>query len=81
MSRGRAEGNPRKRLVIVLVLVIVCAFFYLCSRKRGSSPLEYGSKSLKHFGWGGNEDAGESSPKAGGGEDGAMLKTFPVSYL
>ncbi|XP_028775191.1 probable methyltransferase PMT3 isoform X2 [Neltuma alba] len=77
MNRNRADGNPRKKLVTLLVLVIVCAFFYLCSRKSGSSPLEYGSKSLKHFGWGGDEDANESSPKTIVGY-GPMLKTIPV---
>ncbi|KAK4281301.1 hypothetical protein QN277_012816 [Acacia crassicarpa] len=75
--RNRADGNPRKKLVTVLVLVIVCAFFYLYSRKSGSSPIEYGGKSLKHFGWGGDEDANESSSKTIG-EYGPLLKTIPV---
>lgn len=80
MPRVRADGHPRKRLVTVLVLVIVCAFIYLCSRKSGSSPLEYGSKSLKHFGLGGDDNVDESSSKAEGGEYGAIPKTIPVSY-
>ncbi|XP_054782357.1 probable methyltransferase PMT3 isoform X2 [Prosopis cineraria] len=77
MNRNRADGSPRKKLATVLVLVIVCAFFYLCFRNRGSSPLEYGSKSLKHFGWGGDEDADESSSKSIAAY-GPMLKTIPV---
>jgi len=65
MGRGRADGKPRKRLVIpVIVLVIVGAFFYLYSRDSGSSSIEYGSKSLTF-----------------GGDESAIPKTIPVSSL
>ena len=82
MTRGRSDGDSRKRLVTtVLVVVIVGAFFYFYSRDSGSSPLEYGSKSLKDFGWGEDQDADEPSLVPGGGEDNAIPKTIPVSYL
>ncbi|KAJ7972636.1 S-adenosyl-L-methionine-dependent methyltransferases superfamily protein [Quillaja saponaria] len=81
MSRGRTDGNQKKRLVTtVLVLVIFCGAYYIYSRKSGSSALEYGSKSLKQIGsyWGGDED-GESSSKLGeGGDDDVILKSIPV---
>ncbi|KAJ1416606.1 S-adenosyl-L-methionine-dependent methyltransferase [Sesbania bispinosa] len=76
MTRGRANGNSRKGLVtIVLVLVIIGAFFYFYSQSSDSSPIEYGNKSLRHFGLGGNQDADESSSI---GEDSAIPKTIPV---
>jgi len=63
MGRGRADGKPRKRLVItVIVLVTVGALFYLYSRNKGSSSIEYGSKSLTL-----------------GEDDSAVPKTIPVS--
>lgn len=63
MARGRVDGNPRKRLITtVLVLLTVGALFYLYSRNSGSSSIEYGSLSLK-------------------GDDSAIPKTIPVSYL
>lgn len=78
MARGRVDGNPRKRLVTtVLVLVIVVALFYLYSQKSGSSSIEYGSKSLKDVDWRGDE----SSSITEGGDDSALPKTIPVSYL
>ncbi|KAK7267403.1 hypothetical protein RIF29_20075 [Crotalaria pallida] len=73
MARARADGNPRKRLVTtVLVLVIVGAFFYLYSRNSGSSSIEQGIKSLKDVGWKGDES---SSITEG---DSAIPKTIPV---
>ncbi|KAI4352293.1 hypothetical protein L6164_006560 [Bauhinia variegata] len=78
MTKGKLHGNSRKRLVTtVLVLVTVCVFFYMYSRKSGSS-LEFGNKSLKHFGWGGDGDASESSSRIGEGEDDTIPKTIPV---
>lgn len=66
MARGRVDGNPRKRLIItVLVLLIVGVLFYLYSRSSDSSSIEYGSKSLK----------------TGGENDSSIPKTIPVSYL
>jgi len=65
MGRGRAEGKPRKRLVItVIVLMIVGASFFLYSRNKGSSSIEYGSKSLTF-----------------GEDDSDVPKTIPVSSL
>ncbi|KAM1031979.1 hypothetical protein ACFX13_036484 [Malus domestica] len=82
MSRGRADGIPKKRLVTsVLVLVIICGLLYLYSKKNGSSGLEYGSK-IRKFGstyLGADEDVDESPPKLGEDEeDGVILKSIPV---
>ncbi|KAM1153176.1 hypothetical protein FF1_035667 [Malus domestica] len=82
MSRGRADGIPKKRLVTsVLVLVIICGLLYLYSKKNGSSGLEYGSK-IRKFGstyLGADEDVDESPPKLGEDEeDGIILKSIPV---
>ena len=67
MAKGRADGNPRKRLItIVLVLFIVGGLLYLYSRNSGSSSsIEYTSKSLI----------------TGGGDDIVVPRTIPVSYL
>ncbi|KAI4346790.1 hypothetical protein L6164_007659 [Bauhinia variegata] len=79
MTKRRPHGDPRKRLVsAVIVLVTICAFFYMFSWKSGSSPLEYGSKSSKIFGWEADEDANESSSRIGEGEVDAIPKTIPV---
>ena len=85
MSRGRADGIPKKRLVTsVLVLVIICGLLYLYSKKNGSSGLEYGSK-IRKFGstyLGADEDVDESPPKLGEDEeDGVILNSIPVSCL
>lgn len=90
MTRGRADGGHKKRLVTSLLILIICVcFLYVYSRNRGPSALEYGSKSLRKLGssyWGGDEgtDIGgkqyESSNKFGeGGENDAILKSIPVS--
>lgn len=80
MTRGRANGNSRKSLVTtVLVLVIIGAFFYFYSRSSDSSLVEYGNKSLTHFGWGGDQDADESSSMPAIEGDSAIPKTIPVS--
>ncbi|KAF3436137.1 hypothetical protein FNV43_RR23229 [Rhamnella rubrinervis] len=82
MSRGRSDGSQKKRLVTsVLVLTIICGCVYLYSRKSGSSPLEYGSKSLRKFGsyLGSDEDTdGSSSIVDEDAEDGVIVKSFPV---
>lgn len=85
MSRGRAEWNtnPKKPLVtIVMGLAAIFGLFYMMSSRDGSSPLEYGSKSLKQLSssyWGSDEDAGESNSNVGmEGEDNVVLKSFPV---
>ncbi|KAM1003784.1 hypothetical protein EV1_004016 [Malus domestica] len=82
MSRGRADGSQKKRLVTsVLVLVIICGLLYFYSKKNGSSALEYGSK-IRKFGstyLGVDEDVGDSPPKLGEDEeDGVILKSIPV---
>lgn len=83
MSRGRADGSQKKRLFTsVLVLTIICGCVYLYSQRSSSSPLEYGSKSLRKFGsyLGSDEDTDESSSKPNEDvEDGVVLKSFPVS--
>ncbi|XP_019076885.1 probable methyltransferase PMT8 isoform X2 [Vitis vinifera] len=89
MTRGRADGGHKKRLVTSLLILVICVcFLYVYSRNRGPSALEYGSKSLRKLGssyWGGDEgtDIGgkqyESSNKFGeGGENDAILKSIPV---
>ncbi|KAK7336879.1 hypothetical protein VNO77_17430 [Canavalia gladiata] len=80
MTRGRADVNSRKRLVTtVLVLVIIGAFFYFYSQNSGSSSVEYGNKSLSHFGLGGDQDDDvETSSILGGGEDSTIPKSIPV---
>lgn len=83
MTRGRADANPKKRLVTwIVVLVICCGCFYAYTRSHGSSALEYGSKSLRKFGssyWRGDEDAADSSTKVDeDGDPGVLLKSFPV---
>ncbi|KAM1761385.1 hypothetical protein ACFX12_004153 [Malus domestica] len=82
MSRGRADGSQKKRLVTsVLVLVIICGLLYFYSKKNGSSALEYGSK-IRKFGstyLGVDEDVDDSPPKLGEDEeDGVILKSIPV---
>lgn len=67
MAKGRADGNPRKRLITtVFVLFIVGGLVYLYSRNSGSlSSIEYTSKSLD----------------TGGGDNIVVPRTIPVSYL
>lgn len=83
MSRGRPDGSQKKKvLTSVLVLMLIFGCVYLYSRKSGSSPLEYGSKSLRKFGsyLGSDEDTDEPSSKLDeDGDDGIVLKSFPVS--
>lgn len=86
MSRGRGDGDQKKRLVTwILVLAIFCGCLYIYSRNRGTSALEYGSKSLRRFSssyLGGDEDGDESSNKSGDEvEDDVILKSIPVSNL
>ncbi|KAL6271416.1 hypothetical protein ACE6H2_028327 [Prunus campanulata] len=82
MSRGRADGSPKKRLVTsVLVLVAICGLLYLYSKRNGSSALGYGSK-IRKFGstyLGVDEDVEESPSRLGEDEeDGIILKSIPV---
>ncbi|XP_009369465.2 probable methyltransferase PMT3 isoform X2 [Pyrus x bretschneideri] len=82
MSKGRADGSPKKRFVTsILVLVIICGLLYLYSKKNDSSTLEYGSKIRKFRSTylGADEDVDESHPKLGEDEeDGVILKSIPV---
>lgn len=81
MTRGRADGSQKKRLVVsILLLAIIGVFLYVYSRDSGASALEYGSKSLKKLGssyWGGDEDADVSSNFVEG-EDDLVQKSIPV---
>ncbi|KAG4192329.1 hypothetical protein ERO13_A07G149700v2 [Gossypium hirsutum] len=83
MTRGRADVNPKKRLITwIIVLVFCCGCFYAYTRSRGSSALEYGSKSLRKFGssyWRGDEDNTDTSTKhEEDADDGFIPKSFPV---
>lgn len=64
MAKGRADGNPRKRLITtVLILFIVGGLVYLYSRNSGSlSSIEYTGKALD----------------VGGGDDIVVPRTIPV---
>lgn len=84
MSRGRADGSSKKRLVTsVLILVIICGGLYMYSKRNGSTALEYGSK-IRKFGstyLGGDEEVDETPLKLGEDEDdGIILKSIPVSH-
>ncbi|KAM0990456.1 hypothetical protein ACFX2C_008971 [Malus domestica] len=72
MSKGSADGSPKKRLVTsILVLVIFCDLLYLYSKKNDSSTLEYGSKIRKFRSTylGADEDVDDSPPKFGEDEE------------
>lgn len=86
--RGRSDEVQKKRLITVLVgAAIVLGFLYVYqgsifgSQNSGATALEYGSKSLRKLGWGGDEDADDISSKFSqeDGDDGVMSKSFPVS--
>ncbi|KAK9724298.1 hypothetical protein RND81_05G061900 [Saponaria officinalis] len=85
--RGRAEDVQKKRLVTGLVAAaIFLGFLYVYqgplfgSESSSATALEYGSKSLRKFGWGGDEEADETSSKLTEevGDDGLVPKSFPV---
>lgn len=97
MSRGRLDGSPKKRLVAsVCAVAFFVGFLYVFQgsifggQNNGSSPLEYGSKSLKRLGasyLGGDDDAGDSKQdessslvQADGGGDDIVPKSFPVRF-
>ncbi|KAE8665122.1 putative methyltransferase PMT8 [Hibiscus syriacus] len=84
MTRGRVDVNTKKRLITwIIVLVFCCGCFYAYTRSRGSSPLEFGTKSLRKFGSSylrGEEDttAGSSTKFEEDSNDGVVPKSFPV---
>ncbi|KAJ6938562.1 methyltransferase PMT8 [Populus alba x Populus x berolinensis] len=83
MSRGRGEGDLKKRLVTwIVVIAIICGCLYIYSRNSGTSALEYGSKSLRKLGssyLGGEDDGDGASNKPGEDlQDDVMLKSIPV---
>uniref|UniRef100_A0A6N2KXJ2 Methyltransferase n=1 Tax=Salix viminalis TaxID=40686 RepID=A0A6N2KXJ2_SALVM len=83
MSRGRNDGDLKKRLITwIVVIAIICGCLYIYSRNNGTSALEYGSKSLRKLGssyLGGEDDGDEASNKSGEDpQDDAMLKSIPV---
>lgn len=90
--RGRSDGVQKKRVITSLCIVaIFLGFLYVYygsifgAQNRGSSALEYGSRSLRKLGYlGSDEDAvgkQESSTKFGldDGDDEFIAKSFPVS--
>ncbi|XP_021752128.1 probable methyltransferase PMT3 [Chenopodium quinoa] len=85
--RGRSDEVQKKRLVTALVsAAVVLCFLYVYqgsifgSQSSGATALEYGSKSLRKLGWGGDEDADDISSKFSldDADDGIMVKSFPV---
>ena len=87
--RGRSDEVQKKRFVTALVgVAVVLGFLYVFqgsifgSQNSGAAALEYGSKSLRKFGWGGDEDADDTSSKFSqeDADDGIMAKSFPVRF-
>ena len=95
MSRGRADGSQKKRLVAsICVVAIFLGFLYVYggsifgSQNSGSSALEYGSRSLKRLGSSylgadddtdGKQDESSSNLGQGDGDNDIISKSFPVS--
>lgn len=91
MMRGRSDGAPKRRLftsVGIVAIVLIFLYVYFGSKDSGETALEYGSRSLRKLGssyLGGDEDGDlgskheDSSKWLDEGEDGIMLKSFPVS--
>ncbi|XP_057957501.1 probable methyltransferase PMT3 [Malania oleifera] len=95
MMRGRSDGAQKKHLHLVssvCILTLFLGFLYVyygsifSSQNRSASALEYGSRSLRRLGFGGDDDTDlaskhdESSTKFGQeeGEDDVIVKSFPV---
>ncbi|OAY55563.1 probable methyltransferase PMT3 [Manihot esculenta] len=88
--RGRSDVNQKKRLITsVCVVAIFLGFIYFYygsffgSQSHGSAALEYGSKSLRKLGLGGDDDSDgkqDDSTKFGQeeGEEYTVPKSFPV---
>lgn len=91
--RGRSDVNQKKRLITsVCVVAIFLGFIYFYygsffgSQSHGSAALEYGSKSLRKLGLGGDDDSDgkqDDSTKFGQeeGEEYTVPKSFPVRFF
>jgi len=88
--RGRSDEVQKKRLVTgAVIATIFLVFLYVYqgslfgSENRGSAALEYGSKSLKRFGWSGDADADAEETSSKFTQEDEELdvvpKSFPVS--
>ncbi|XP_074316640.1 putative methyltransferase PMT3 [Silene latifolia] len=78
MSRGRAEGGQRGKLIPILLITLVLGLVYYYSRNHGSS-LELGRKSLQRLGnTFSGEDETDSSTNAGNEDHSLVLKSIPV---
>ena len=65
-------------------IALVLAFLYVYNSKSSrTTTLEYGIKSLRKLGWGGNEDADETASKFSQEDvdDTIMVKSFPLSIF
>ncbi|KAM7256809.1 hypothetical protein ACFE04_012550 [Oxalis oulophora] len=90
MMRGRSsDGSQKKRLITICLVVICFGFLYvyrgsIFGSDTGASALQYGSKSLRKLGLGGDDDVDskqeDSSTKFALEEvdDGLAPKSFPV---
>lgn len=65
MGRGKADGKPRKRLVTTVLLLAIVGALFFLYSRKS------GSSSIEY---------GSKSLKFGG-DDSAIPKTIPVSYL
>lgn len=80
----------KKRLLTsvgVIAIFLVFLYVYFGSKSSGESALEYGSRSLRKLGssyLGGDDDSDVKQDEKFGledGNDGVILKSFPVSYI
>lgn len=91
--RGRSDGGQNRHLVTSLCVMVVflgLLFLYYGSffgpgKQHTGTTLESVSK-LRSFGWGGDDDGGNSKSDESilgqeGGDDNFMLKSFPVSVF
>ncbi|KAL8162785.1 hypothetical protein V2J09_014274 [Rumex salicifolius] len=83
--RGRSDGVQKNRLLtVLLVAAIFFGFVYVYrgslfgSESKGAAALEYGSKSLRKLGFGGDEDEESTKFEMEDGDDGIIPKSFPV---
>ncbi|KAL8142801.1 hypothetical protein V2J09_015833 [Rumex salicifolius] len=84
--RGRSDGGQKTRLVPALVIAaILFGFVYVYRgsifgyQSSGAAALEYGSRSLRKLGFGGDDDVEDSIKfSLEEGEDSVVPKSFPV---